>query len=307
MKLFGTLGAFLLSGMINAAPLHNIVVFGDSLSDNGNLYELMKHQLPPSPPYYEGRFSNGPVWVEHLIASYFPKSASAHLFDYAVGGAGVSNDDDDDVLFTLKKQVTTYFLSHQNKADPNDLYVVWIGANNYLALPEETDQTLNDVNSGILASVDEIIKKGAKHVLLINIPDLGRTPAATEFEVADVMSYFSRKHNEMLFQSYVQLKKNNPDVEWLYYDVGTLFADVLVHPAKYGFTNVTNTCSDRIAGGVKKESLLKMVARVQSIANNDVCDGYLFFDLVHPSDSAHRMISEKVRAFFDRSGVVFAE
>ncbi len=58
MKLLATLGAFVFSGIVADAPLHNIVVFGDSLSDNGNLYEIMKHQLPQSPPYFEGRFSN---------------------------------------------------------------------------------------------------------------------------------------------------------------------------------------------------------------------------------------------------------
>ena len=71
MKLLATLSAFLFSGIVAATPLQNIVVFGDSLSDNGNLYEIMKHQLPQSPPYYKGRFSNGPVWVEHLILHIF--------------------------------------------------------------------------------------------------------------------------------------------------------------------------------------------------------------------------------------------
>ena len=37
-----------------------IVVFGDSLSDNGNQYKNTGQ--PPSPPYYNGRFSNGPTW-----------------------------------------------------------------------------------------------------------------------------------------------------------------------------------------------------------------------------------------------------
>jgi len=52
MKLLATLGAFLFSGIVAATPLHNVVIFGDSLSDNGNLYEFMKHQLPQSPPVF---------------------------------------------------------------------------------------------------------------------------------------------------------------------------------------------------------------------------------------------------------------
>lgn len=50
MRLLATISAFLFSGIISATPLHNIVIFGDSLSDNGNLYEFMKKQIPQSPP-----------------------------------------------------------------------------------------------------------------------------------------------------------------------------------------------------------------------------------------------------------------
>ena len=307
MKLLVTLGAFLLSGLINAAPLHNIVVFGDSLSDNGNLYELMKHQLPQSPPYYEGRFSNGPVWVEHVIASYFPSSPNDHLLDYAVGGSGVSEDDEDDVLFTLKKQVNTYLLSHEGKANADDLYVVWIGANNYLGLPSEVAKTLNDVNTGIVHSVEVLISKGAKHILLFNIPDLGKTPAATEFHAADIMAVFATQHNEMLYDSFNKLKQRHPHVEWLYFDLATMFNDVIENPGTYGFTNVSETCSNSIVDEVTKKSLLKMVGSVTPKLNNDACDGYLFFDLVHPTGYAHRLIAEKVRQMFDASGVEFAE
>lgn len=307
MKLLVTLGAFLFSGLINAAPLHNIVVFGDSLSDNGNLYELMKHQLPQSPPYYDGRFSNGPVWVEHVIASYFPASPTTHLLDYAVGGSGVSEDDEDDVLFTLKKQVNTYLLSHQDKASADDLYVVWIGANNYLGLPSDVAQTLQDVNNGIVHSIEVLIDKGAKHILLINIPDLGKTPAATEFDAGDIMGIFSAQHNDMLRHSFNRLKQKHPQVDWLYFDLGSLFDDAIEHPASYGFTNVTETCSNSIVDEFTKKSLLKMVASVTPKEHFDACEGYLFFDLVHPTAYAHRLIAQKVRELFDASGIEFAE
>lgn len=307
MKLLVTLSAFLFSGLINAAPLHNIVVFGDSLSDNGNLYELMKHQLPQSPPYYEGRFADGPVWVEHVINSYYPNSSSTHLLDFAIGGSGVSEEDEDDVLFTLKKQVNTYLLSNQNKADENDLYVIWIGANNYLGLPSEIEKTLNDVNSGIVHSLELLVNKGAKHILLFNLPNLGKTPAATEFNAADVMSYFSVQHNDKLFQSYNKLKETHPEIEWLFFDLGSMFNNVIDQPAQYGFTNVSDACSNSVVDEVTKRSFLKMVAKVTPNTKNSSCDGYLFFDLVHPTGYAHRIIGEKVRQLLDDSGVEFLE
>ena len=96
MKIILTGLMLFFSTWATATPLNKIVVFGDSLSDNGNLYEYMKHKLPISPPYFEGRFTNGPVWIENIATFYYPDDAEAHLLDYAFGGSGVSEPDDGD-------------------------------------------------------------------------------------------------------------------------------------------------------------------------------------------------------------------
>lgn len=44
-------------------------VFGDSLSDTGNLFQKTAGLLPPSPLYFNGRFSNGALSVEQLAQS----------------------------------------------------------------------------------------------------------------------------------------------------------------------------------------------------------------------------------------------
>src|SRR3990167_10013672 len=147
---------FLFSGFISAASLKNVVVFGDSLSENGNLYEYMQHELPLSPPYFEGRFSNGPLWIEHVLNFYFPQHAEQHLLDYAFGGAGVSEDPKTQMLFTLNHEIDSYLLSHQEKADSQSLFIVWIGANNYLELDSQSAQTVIEVNDGIEHSVQRL-------------------------------------------------------------------------------------------------------------------------------------------------------
>lgn len=302
MRLLATMGAFLFSGIVAATSLHDLVVFGDSLSDNGNLYEVMKHQLPQSPPYYEGRFSNGPVWVENLIASYYPKDPNEHMLNYAFGGAGVSEEDDDDGLFTLRKEVTTYLLSHHDKASPDSLYVVWIGANNYLALPEDLEQTLKNVNNGIVHSLEKLVDKGAKHILILNLPDLGKTPAAKEFNAVESMGYLAHQHNDILNKSITELKNTHPDVNWLFFDLGILFDSLMANPDEFGFTNVSGTCSQSTLNTSLKPSLLGMVSQVKPHLN-DACDGYLFFDLVHPTKLAHEQIARSVRAMLEEKGI----
>ena len=61
-----SLAAVSVAGAASAQSYNRLVVFGDSLSDNGNLYLATGGTTPTSPPYGAGRFSNGPVFTERL-------------------------------------------------------------------------------------------------------------------------------------------------------------------------------------------------------------------------------------------------
>ena len=82
------LAACAFAGQASAQSYDRLVVFGDSLSDNGNLYLASGGTQPPSPPYYQGRFSSGPVFTELLgfDAANFNGSVTGSI-NYAFGGA----------------------------------------------------------------------------------------------------------------------------------------------------------------------------------------------------------------------------
>jgi hypothetical protein len=72
-------------------------VFGDSLSDNGNSLFLLK---APQLPFYKGRSSNGPNWVDHFplvahhfptVAAYFPDPDNDNGTNFAVHGSVSAN------------------------------------------------------------------------------------------------------------------------------------------------------------------------------------------------------------------------
>lgn len=302
MKLFTVLFFWLLSGFVAAAPIHNIVIFGDSLSDNGNLYEMMDHKLPPSPPYFEGRFSNGLVWNELLAEGYF-SNPKAHLQNYAIGGAGVSEDPDDSELLTLSKEIENYFAAHQNQASADSLYVIWIGGNNYLANPPDADAEIQRVNDGIKIGVERLVNHGAKNIVLINLPNLGSTPLATEFGAVDVFTYVSEQNNKQLNVTFESLQQIHPQVNWWYMDMGQMFADVLQNAVDYGFSNTTGYCYDSVTKAISKNTVLDMVVGTKPQKGMSGCDGYLFFDLVHPTALAHQVLADKIREFMDNSGI----
>ena len=103
-----------------ASPFDTVVIFGDSLSDNGNLYEETFGLIPDSSEYFMGRFSNGPVWVEYLADS---SHLDADLVNYAHGGATT----DSLIPLGLEGQVLGYVTT--SSPTPDTLCAIWIGAN----------------------------------------------------------------------------------------------------------------------------------------------------------------------------------
>lgn len=302
--IYSTLGMFF-SSMLFATTVNNVVVFGDSLSDTGNLYAYMDKQVPQSPPYYEGRFTNGPVWVEHLMKAYYPnEAANAHLSNFSFGGAGVS-EVEDGPLFTLKGEVDAYLLAHNNKASAESLYVIWIGANNYLGVPEDKDLAVSDVMTGIRHDLKRIIDAGAKHVLLVNIPDLSITPFAIEADLQADMKMYSIKHNHELALLKNDFEQSYSDVQFLLLDVNEIIGDIFEHPELYGFTNVSNTCYEESIEQNSSNNVLAMVASVKAGQGNSACDGHLFFDPVHPAKGAHELMAKKAKAVLDAAGYEF--
>lgn len=301
MRILTTIFIMLFSTWLSAANVNKVVVFGDSLSDNGNLFHYMKEQLPMSPPYYEGRFSNGPVWIELLVNSSFAHDKKSHLLDYAFGGAGVSEDPDN--LFSLHKQVDSYLLTHNDKAESDSLFAVWIGSNNYLALPEDEANTVKEVNDGISKELQRLVDHGAKYILVANLPDLGHVPAAKDFDEPELLSRLSKAHNEELERHMGDLKVKNPSIEWVFFDVYTEVNDMMNYPGSFGFTNVTDTCYEAAAQEPSHKMALRIAAAVQSKYTANACDGYLFFDPVHPSIIAHKIMAKRTREMLEDSGI----
>jgi phospholipase/lecithinase/hemolysin len=297
------------SAFLSAAPLNKVVVFGDSLSDNGNLYEYMKHQLPISPPYYEGRFTNGPVWVELLMDLCYSQHGSDHLSDFAFGGAGISyeEDEEDDALFTLNLEIDSYLLANQDKVDEKSLFIVWMGSNNYLAIPDgNPEQIVEDINESLVHSLQRLADKGAKHIMVINLPDLGKSPAARDFDAADVLSDLTTRHNIKLEQKLQDLQRSRPDVQWLFFDVNGLLMTLLDNPRAYDFTNVSDTCYEAMIEGPSSNTILRMAASVKPhVINYNACDGYLFFDPVHPTEPAHIIMATKIKKLLDDAGITW--
>lgn len=239
-----------------ASSINEIVFFGDSLTDDGNLYQVLRI-LPKSPPYYKGRFSNGITWAEH-VGNYYYQKSYVNYSNYAYGGATaiLHNLRSDPFIapMLLGTELDGYLLRNPLKDKSKALFGVWIGANDYLyERTEDLNKLTDDVVNKIASSVQILINKGGQNFLLLNLPDLGQTPYARAHDNSERLTTISVMHNKKLADAVNALKTNNPNANIVFYDIYSLFVDILKHPdiynQKYG-THITDIAQGCWSGTV---------------------------------------------------------
>jgi phospholipase/lecithinase/hemolysin len=258
---------FLFPFTVRAATYGSIVVFGDSLSDNGNVFELTGGTLPDPIHYYQGRFSNGPVWVEYLAQQL---NLTAQLVDEACGGATTGGE----VPPGLRRQVTTYVATSSVSQDA--LFVIWAGANDYLSGGADYIGAV----ANVFTALQTLTAAGARHILVLNLPNLGATPSRNGSAASydDALSY-STNFNMALLRT-LESYPATAGVELRLLDVFSLFEAFGANPSRYGFTNVRDSSPQF---GVS--------------FNNQ--EGYLFWDDLHPTTEAHALLGAAAAAMLN--------
>ncbi|HSW71109.1 MAG TPA: SGNH/GDSL hydrolase family protein [Gammaproteobacteria bacterium] len=301
--------ALLLSNTLLAAQLDKIVFFGDSLSDNGNLYNLFGF-VPRSPPYYNGRFSNGPIWAE-LVGNHYQQFNHIPYKIYAYGGTTTYTHSGGGSIFsyTLSDQLSDYY-GHVTPVDDKskNLHVIWIGANDYLWEAGAADENMitSQVVDTIIQTMNDLKSHGARYYLILNLPDLAESPYARQNNVVKELHTLSVLHNEKLARALSDFAAQNPGFKVISLDVHQLFDDLIAHPEKYNqkyqtsLRNVDQACWQ---GGITLQRrplsnspallIADQVGRIKAhgLAPCDQANQYVFWDQMHPSETIHQILS----------------
>lgn len=266
----------------HAQEYGRLVVFGDSISDNGNLFRATKGAFPPSPPYFQGRVSNGPVWVELL------GFGALQPFGAVTGNVGNAFATARTDLSTsppgLRAQLQAY-LGRGGRFGATDLVAVLGGGNNLIqdlpaaavqpnpgaAIVGSANAALNDVR----ALVAQLAASGAGTVLVSNLPDIGATPRFQASPGRPLVGAFVSTFNGGLLGQLQTVSAANANANVILMDLARAEAAVKADPARFGFTNVTGQCLNMTTG-----------------AACSMPDTFFYWDDLHPSAAGHRLIAD---------------
>ncbi|SJM90202.1 SGNH/GDSL hydrolase family protein [Crenothrix polyspora] len=277
-----------------AAPYTKLVVFGDSLSDSGNLASLPTYSFLNKSPYQHG-FTNGAMAVSYLAKFLgLPLKPSLHLDgtvngnNFSVAGAraaGISGID-------LNAQLAVFLQSQAGKARADTLYVIFLGGNDIRDMRDQPEKAaaalLNKATSNIQSALSQLATAGATHFLVVNSPDIGSIPETHALAAAskpNLVSYASQRtslFNKKLAQTVAQIDKKK-GVKIVLFDLLSFFKGLGNNGKAYNFNDTQQACYS--SAGFK----------YYPACNNAKMNSFLFFDEIHPTQRVHERLG---RALF---------
>lgn len=287
--------------LASSLSVNQLFIFGSSLLDAGNIYALTENTIPPSPPYFNGRFSNGPVWSDYLASSFglnltlvtsLPVGDPSEGINFAFAGG---NTDDTHIsgnpnLPGLQQQVDAFlgFLGGETLNNPNALALVQEGTNDYFG--GQTNPSIPVAN--LTTQIQRIASAGVENIVVANLPDLGRAPLGLGLGPAgsEGLSALTNVHNALLAQSLNQLRQVNPNTNFIGFDLFGIFNAVLDDPERFGFANVTEGCTN--ANPLDFPNLPDPLYNPDCGADLEVQNTFAFFDNQHPTTRTHQLIAD---------------
>lgn len=277
----------------------SIVVIGDSFSDTGNQFEFFSQPgntpagFPYSPPYFDGRLSNGPVWIERVASSYGLTVDAATPFGPAIDGetnfawSGAPTDDLSNPLFPPGMlQQTSYFISNlstYSSVNPSTtLFTVFGGGNDSFLLTSgsqmEIEAVAGTAASNIRTIIESLYAVGGREFLVPNQPGASLAELYA-FDITPNPSIgldYAQAFNEALTMELDAARSNLTDLNIIELDIFSLTQSILADPNSFGINDVSSPCATFGANSM----LLGLCSNPED---------FYFFDSLHPSSTGHEL------------------
>jgi phospholipase/lecithinase/hemolysin len=176
----------------------------------------------------------------------------------------------------LQDELEEFLQSQQaGGADPQALYVVWAGANDFFFFLQSGGNPAGLISAGVsntVQAVQALFSAGARQILVVNIPDLGLTPLGLGSGMSPGITELCGVYNGTLEAALDTLA--DAGVPTIRVDAFATLQAMVEFPVQFGFTNVT-------------ESFL---------ATGGDPARFLFWDVVHPTTHGHEILANQARS-----------
>jgi outer membrane lipase/esterase len=291
------LGAVLLGGLAIAGPAaaqnyRDLYVFGDSLVDSGNarVGRLAGGGVDPAPPsqgYFEGRFSNGYNFADYLSIEITGGPATASTlggYNFSVGGAQAA-EVSGDASPSFAEQIGVFAASGK-VFNADSLVLLTFGGNDVRGelaklgtIPGYTP-TLAPALSAFTAGLSSLAGLGARNIVVTGLPDIGQIPVVTALgnpQLSGAGTQLSFGLNQAFAQS-VSGFATQANLNVQFFDLFSYQAAIYANPVMFDLPATLNTRS----------------ACLQVPGAAPTCDGYVYFDGVHPTTQVHSAIASGI-------------
>lgn len=284
-------------------PYSGLYVFGDSLSDPGNVWAALDattraigaaqavtgNTYIPGLPYASRQFTNVDVWAISFAGMLgLPTAGNSYLTpgggNFAYGGAQTSVDG---LTPSLLSQVGTYLTTTSNSASSSALYVVAGGGNDARAAVQAAAVAATPAAAGAiitaaatqyatntLGMVTSLRAAGANNIIVWNVPNVGLAPAITAFGngLAGLGSLVASSMNSAMQGALAPVSALAPGVKL--FDGHALLSQAVTSAATFGLSNVHDACGNLVLG----------------------CDlaTSLFWDGIHPTAAGHALLAQRM-------------
>jgi outer membrane lipase/esterase len=276
------------AGAAQAQQFSRVVVFGDSLSDSGNI--AAAQGLPAG-----NSFTTNPDPVAaQIIAAAFglpggPSLAGGPNFAWGgscVNAAGLCLNP----VPNIPAQVTQHLAANGGRADPNALYSIWGGANDIFATltlaPGNASANTVAAATAYVQQIGRLQAAGARYVVVYNLPNLGATPQFGPTANATSVAGLTVTYNAALNQGLATLGNGVIPINTF-----GLITEITANPSLYGFTNVTGQACGVGSSSVACGPAGSGAPFTFAAGTNNT---WLFADGVHPTGAAHRILASVV-------------
>jgi phospholipase/lecithinase/hemolysin len=340
-----------------------VVSFGDSLSDAGTYSPVITSS------FGGGRFTTNPgeVWTQKIAEYYGGTLTPAYVggfgqplkanggFGYAQGGAevntGAAPNYQAATMWPVSQQVQQYLTDH-GSFNSNQLVLINGGANDIIqnltkmlglvaqgiaANPSLAPQVVQSVAfntvgpaaQALVAQIGTIVAKGATHVVVMDVPDIGKTPLAAQLvaqtgsaQAPSIVSGIVATYNGAVQQ---MLAAAGLSGKVIYISTSEWLTPLLANPATQGFSNTTGTAcainlmaQNATAYATANPAVLTngMTAAQygQQFASSLFCapntlvapgadQSYVFADQLHPTTHAHAAFATFVEGKIAATGL----